>query len=55
MSKPDSHRVAIQIPAEEVEALDNWRRKQPRIPPLATAVRQLAMKALENEKADASA
>lgn len=44
--------AAIRFPQSEYEQVDNWRRRQPRVPPLATAVRVLVQEALK--AADAS-
>lgn len=43
----DEARITARFTRDETEALENWRRAQPRIPPMSTALRMLTLRALQ--------
>jgi hypothetical protein len=47
--------VAVRIPESQVEAVDNWRRSQRKIPGLAEAVRTLINRGLEQKTGERAA
>jgi hypothetical protein len=40
-------RLSVMVPMEMIDAIEDWRRRQPRIPSLAAAVRTLLAHSLE--------
>lgn len=40
-------KITARFSRDETAALENWRRAQPRIPPMSTALRVLALRALQ--------
>jgi hypothetical protein len=53
--KPAPIIVAVRMPESQLDAVDDWRRAQPRIPGLAAAVRMLIDQALAGQKAERAA
>jgi hypothetical protein len=50
MKKPDlMQRFEMKAPADWFERIDQWRARQPGLPPRAEAIRRLVEKALDQE------
>jgi hypothetical protein len=47
--------VAVRIPESQIEAVDDWRRSQRKIPGLAEAVRTLINRGLAEQKSERAA
>lgn len=50
MSHDDTAAMQVQVSGPLREQVENWRRAQPKIPPLSEALRQLIEKALADDR-----